>query len=386
MTNEKKEINDLSVFAEKWAYMSVSLLLNNSNSIDLYKNKNRDLICIKDDNEDIPINQLLAIIKNVCHVENVILKIKEIDRYNELVNYLSNFIDLGINVFVSFDNKEYTINDMCKIVTPYAIIVNPSINEKNITTVDKENRKNLDFIVTHSFSLLDSSIMSHEEFLRYIDIIVNYINENTNNDYEKVVLLSEIIKNSFEYDLNCKEESHYAESLLKYKKGVCNAISSFAEVILNHPDINIKTNVISNEDHAWNEVFINDEWYCCDFTQNMCPLSYNNFKLYTLITKTFNYFIDKVDSKMYKKIVRNYLEKINPKREILVSKPTTPKYRYGSYNSETGYERLGFEKYSELDSIMLYKYYNEIKDVDTNLTNIINMYTNEEDYNNNFKM
>ena len=89
---------------------------------------------------------------------------------------------------------------------------------------------------------------------------------------------------------------------------------------------------------------------------------------------------------MYKKIVRNYLEKINPKREILVSKPTTPKYRYGSYNSETGYERLGFEKYSELDSIMLYKYYNEIKDVDTNLTNIINMYTNEEDYNNNFKM
>ena len=396
MTEYTKKVSDLAFYGKSKLYINAHTLLNNSD-FSSYINKKMDLLCIEDDNDDIPMKYFLSLVLD-CNVKNIILKINSINRYKELIMCLKNMPNIDKEFYINFDNNEYSMNDICEIATPYAIIINPAINEKTITRVDYDKRENLDFIATDFYSLLDPDIISHKDFLDYIDVLVDYINKNASNDYEKVVLLSEIIRKSFKYDARLITgnkklskryiSSHYAESLIKYGVGVCNCISSFVEIVLNHPSINIKTNSISSDNHAWNEMFIDGKWYCSDFTRNMLSITphYGQLKLYNYVNKSFTCFVDKVDSPRFKKIIDSYLEKIKPQSEILVTKPTIPKYRYAGYDFGSRKEKLGFEKYSELDPLILYKCYDAIHGLELNFEDIIDMYINDDNYNSGFNM
>ena len=321
-------------------YTTANVFLNYT-AANRYKRQN--VFYLADTNDNISTSVIYeALEKN--NFDNVVIKMDNVKRYEELSLFAKNNNKFSLYVdFVGLD-----LNEVAKVVNPYVRVINPSIDEKNITTVEKENRKNLSYIETIPNCCLDPNIMAHYEFLNYIDAIVYYINDKCNNDYEKIVLLSKIICKNFKYDIRfliCKKNyankvastSHMAESLIKYGVGVCNGISAFAEIILNHPDVNILTNSIGNDVHQWNEVKINNKWYSCDFTQNMASISpYTNFKLYNYSVKQINYFIDKVNSKGHKKVSSKFMEKLKPKSEILTEKPSLPQYRYGEFNYDTG--------------------------------------------------
>lgn len=58
--------------------------------------------------------------------------------------------------------------------------------------------------------------------------------------------------------------------LLTNKKGVCSAFSELAYLVLNHPDLNIKTRVLTTYDHAFNSIEIDGKEYVYDFTGTRC--------------------------------------------------------------------------------------------------------------------
>lgn len=161
---------------------------------------------------------------------------------------------------------------------------------------------------------------------------------------------------------------------------MCNAVSAFSSMILNHPDINIETNQCSekiNEEmsHAWNEVKINDKWYSCDFTQNMTP--FNNYYTILKLYHSYENLLKKLNKHIIKREFNLSLEKIliNTKmlsRDILVNKPSIFKNRIINIykNEEIGH----FKKYSTLTIQELFENYNQIMDIDVSLENIVNLY------------
>ena len=119
-------------------HISVSSLLNGS-----YKLDDLRILYMNDNNDDIKINQLLQLIKRNVNPNGLVLKLNNISRYGDLINYLSINKDEDMPVYIDLSDMNLSINDVCDLTSPFALIVNPGINEKNITSVLEENRKKL---------------------------------------------------------------------------------------------------------------------------------------------------------------------------------------------------------------------------------------------------
>lgn len=191
------------------------------------------------------------------------------------------------------------------------------INCRKITRFPKEERWKLDKdfrddLIRNIF--LDPISFSTEQALAYVDYIAYQISKYAKSDIGRVILLNKFITENIMFDWECCNETkrreklreqnkvvpasrdfnghvpeimyaHYLPSIFKNKKAVCSAISKFAELILNHPLINIECEYISDnpiKGHAWNNVKIDGLWYTCDFTMAI-EYPYNDPQKYMLI-------------------------------------------------------------------------------------------------------
>lgn len=349
---------------------------------------NHNRIGIKDEKgtEIIPLEMVLENIKKKYdNLSSVTFYFEDIDRYKELLQALDKF-NLDCDILVQFDENKYSLNDVAKVASSKTKIISPLINYKNITTVDKENRKNLDYISSDLSTLnLDSSIMSNEEFLDYVDKVVEEINKSVTDDKERVLLLDKYFKNNFKYDYklikenkktneNKDSQSYYAQSLFKRKKGVCASFASLATVILNHPELNIETNYVRGNDHAWNEIKIDDDWYSFDFSYNTAhKVLVSNFfiKMISISMKE----ISLIKSDKVQKVGKWFLNNIYSSflGDAFVKQPQSAEVREGKFNYETKeYENLGFDKYRTMPKEELLEMYEKISNVDVNINETSN--------------
>lgn len=349
---------------------------------------NHNRIGIKDEKgtEIIPLEMVLENIKKKYdNLSSITFYFEDIDRYKELLQALDKF-NLDCDILVQFDENKYSLNDVAKVASSKTKIISPLINYKNITTVDKENRKNLDYISSDLNTLnLDSSIMSNEEFLDYVDKIVEEINKSVTDDKERVLLLDKYFKNNFKYDYklikenkktneNKDSQSYYAQSLFKRKKGVCASFASLATVILNHPELNIETNYVRGNDHAWNEIKIDDDWYSFDFSYNTAhKVLVSNFfiKMISISMKE----ISLIKSDKVQKVGKWFLNNIYSSflGDAFVKQPQSAEVREGKFNYETKeYENLGFDKYRTMPKEELLEMYTKISNVDVNINETSN--------------
>ncbi len=101
------------------------------------------------------------------------------------------------------------------------------------------------------------------------------LTEGTNNDEEKVSIIHDYIVKNIQYDSEkyASLDKTYlpnVDDILQNKKGICYDYASLFAVMLRSVDVPTKLvkgykNDIS-EYHAWNEVYINNEWVTVDCT------------------------------------------------------------------------------------------------------------------------
>lgn len=343
----------------------------------------KERIGIKDEKgtKIIPLESVLKNIKDkFSDLVSITFSFEDINRYKELLKAL-NKVSLNCDILVEFNQDKYSLNDIAKIASNKTNIIYPTINYKNITTVDKENRKNLNYISRGLDTLnLNSDIMTNEEFLEYVDSLAEEIEKNAKEDKEKVLLLDKYFKENFKYDNkivkensklkeNKESESYYAESLFKRKKGVCASFASLATVVLNHPKLNIETNYVHGKNHAWNEIKLDNDWYSFDFSYNtahkvfVSPFFINRI---STIMKGLNLIKNTKTLKVKNWLLNHFYS--NFLGDAFVKQPQSAKERYGSYNYETKeYENLGFDKYKTMPKEELLETYKNISNIDINI-------------------
>ena len=235
--------------------------------------------------------------------------IKEIDLINFLPSHHKAFLDTvdcqGIDLIVGINDS--SISKLFATFNPEKERLsgeNP-LTLENMTRINVEDRYKLDkslFPITS----YESKFLNSEEFLKQIDYLAYQISKYAKTDIEKVVLVDKIIYENITYDWECVSEyrkrladnsyiqkdsfnrgiknshiGHFVQSIFTRKLAVCSAISAFATILLNHPLLNVKTKYINTEmqirnkvneadriidNHAWNNVKIDNKWYTCDFT------------------------------------------------------------------------------------------------------------------------
>jgi len=118
-------------------------------------------------------------------------------------------------------------------------------------------------------------IVSHRQRVREIkeDFIKNYINE-TMSDYEKVLVVHDYIVNSSKYDESLlydsqiPPESYSSYGVLELGNAVCEGYAKAMKYLLDDLQINsmIVIGASKGENHAWNLVELESEYYHIDAT------------------------------------------------------------------------------------------------------------------------
>ena len=296
-------------------------VINNTSEYEQLKKQNRDEITLYySDFFDADVLEA-ALDKVAAEVKTKkIIIINGINAYNKILLYLSTGRFTNSKIYmIAYASSVQELERLIELSSHQLPIEVHGVNKKDITRISKKSRSKIGKSILLPLAF-NHDIMPCEQFLEYIDKIVWFINQNSQNDYQKVLLLGKIISKNFKYDKRfiffpldyankIAISAHDPESLLATGKGVCNAISGFVSIVLNHPDINIETDEVGanfikkkNEGHAWNEVKIDGKWYSCDFTGDMPAFTFGILKLYCKLERIKKYFVEKIESRTNKRM------------------------------------------------------------------------------------
>ena len=178
------------------------------------------------------------------------------------------------NDMISISNDETTLSLLNNFVHPYNSFDSITFNfDNNIIEIN----------VKHTYNELDIKEINNK-----VDKILN---ENINNNMttkNKIKALHDYIINNTNYDIekskninNNTYKSNTAYGVLIQGYGICSGYSDAMAIFLNK--LNIINYKISNDDHIWNLIHLNDEWLHIDLTWDD-PVSEKN------ITRD-NYFL-----------------------------------------------------------------------------------------------
>lgn len=274
-TNEKKDTESLDIFLPTTGGMDIELMFSN-------------------------------LLKYYPNLKQVVVVIRQKEQYKQVAEYLKNS-QIQLPLHANF-NYSIPINEIVPLAEEILPIDN-KIDCYNVHSIKKEDRKNLKYFEFGYVTLKENKKdVPIADLLEQVDQIVEELNKKGENDIQKVLLLDKFYHDNFIYDrrsvhkrnrvqakikeLSKKEKqtrftkkrleklinkrdkitrqisnSYY---LLTNKKGVCSAFSELAYLVLNHPDLNIKTRVLTTYDHAFNSIEIDGKEYVYDFTGTRC--------------------------------------------------------------------------------------------------------------------
>ncbi len=188
--------------------------------------------------------------------------------YNECANDVS--ILTNANELVNINNYIHPYNNYRKVFVTYnsfnkvEINVEKSYNDNVIVSIDKKIDEIMNEILTDEMSNKEKIIAIH-----------NYIVETT--DYDTEYLEANL------HDID--NPSHKAIGPLYYHKALCGGYTDAMSLFLNK--LKIPNYRISSENHIWNYVYVDNNWYHLDLTwddtvtDNGSKLVLDNFLLIT---------------------------------------------------------------------------------------------------------
>ena len=150
------------------------------------------------------------------------------------------------------------------------VVLYPKIDLETVMQVDKEDRKYLSHFAVDTIILSDD-YMDYVDILDFVDQVAEELAEKGSTTIQRVLLLDKYFREHFEYskdEIDVDRSRNDVGYLLSTGHGVCAAYSTLAQMILSHPILGIKSRIVESENHAWQEIKVDDKWYSYDFTNN----------------------------------------------------------------------------------------------------------------------
>ena len=153
------------------------------------------------------------------------------------------------------DVKEMTstgneISDINNFVHPFNSFSTINVDIANSGKITVKNKKVYD----------DYQI---EYIKKYIELFIDSNIDEDMNDYDKIKLFHDHIINNTIYDKD-SNQTYNAYSLITTGKSICGGYSDIMSIYLSN--FGIQNYKITSENHVWNLVYLNGEWYHLDLT------------------------------------------------------------------------------------------------------------------------
>lgn len=190
--------------------------------------------------------------------------------FNELLNtedgteILNNDFQLAINA-LTFDNPDLFFIDVTKVYLLTDITTRAFSKTYNVS------------IGPNGGNYLIDRFSSEEELNKALNEVANVKNSLVNNqyanDYEKIKSVHDYLIDNIEYDSSDPTTAHSIYGALINGKCVCEGYARSFKYILD--DMNIPCLIVcgigrnkenETESHAWNYVYLEDNWYAVDVT------------------------------------------------------------------------------------------------------------------------
>lgn len=189
----------------------------------------------------------------------------------ELINILYTFLNNGSTNFYFYCDYNECANDV-SILTD----ANELVNINNYIHPYNNYRKV--FVTYNSFNKVEINVeKSYNDNVivaidKKIDEIMNEILTNEMSDKEKIIAIHNYIVETTDYDTEYLEAnlhdidnpSHKAIGPLYYHKALCGGYTDAMSLFLNK--LKIPNYRISSENHIWNYVYLDNNWYHLDLT------------------------------------------------------------------------------------------------------------------------
>lgn len=220
-----------------------------------------------------------------------------INNKTELIGFIYYTINSGTSYLERYIDKDYTeynndINSLTsnkgeelkEIISILNNFVHPYNSSNNIKITYGGNYK-IGITINKAYS--DNEI---EEINKVIDKVINESITNSMPPREKIKIIHDYIIDNTEYDklkYENKDDTTYksntAYGVLIEGYGTCNGYADAMAIFLDK--LNIINYKISNDEHIWNLVYLDGNWYHLDLTWDD-PISENNINrdTYFLIT------------------------------------------------------------------------------------------------------
>jgi len=184
---------------------------------------------------------------------------------------------------VDFAAVEAYIAQQCRIMSDEIVLASYNINEQQLNDIFStviNDYPELFFVSNiygfkrysngQIYSLLPQYNMTKEErskaskeYERMVDILVSSVPKNF-NDLQKVLYVHDIIDMEAEYDNSLSNFDVY--TMLTQHAGVCQAYTLLFEAVVQKLGIECHNAVSDNQNHTWNVVKIDGEYYHVDLT------------------------------------------------------------------------------------------------------------------------
>lgn len=224
----------------------------------------------------------------------------KISSYKDLLNSIYYVINSGAERSEKYCDKEYTscIDDLTKLISDDELLstFNNFVHPYNSFETIVFNHDNATFSmeINHVYNKDDI-----EKINNIVDTAINKYITNTMSARDKIKVIHDFIIDNTDYDTlksnNIKDttyRSNTAYGVLLENKGICSGYSDAMAIFLNK--LNIINYKISNNEHIWNLVLLDSDWYHLDLTWDD-PISDKNItrdNYFLITTKNLEYLND----------------------------------------------------------------------------------------------
>lgn len=192
--------------------------------------------------------------------------------YQDLINIVYSVLNNGWDTFTFYCPYEYTdcIPDMATISTDNNLLTN--INNFVHPFNSFEHIKT-SFDSTGEITLSVTRLYNEDEIKKTENVISNFNINNVNNtmsNYDKIKAFHDYLINNTKYDIEraqigkSKYHSNIAYGALIEGYSVCGGYSDAIAIYLYQ--LGIKNYKISNDDHVWNAILLDNNWLHLDAT------------------------------------------------------------------------------------------------------------------------
>lgn len=214
----------------------------------------------------------------------------------ELLNILYSIINSGDDSYSFYCDYDKCIDDITFLINDKKMI---STLNNFVHPYNSFSYVNIDIKANKKITLKVKKLYTDEQIEYINNYIQNFISENITDNLsikDKIKLFHDYIINNTYYDDSNNNESHNAYNLITEGKGICGAYSDIMSIYLNY--LGIKNYKISSENHVWNFVNVDNNWYHIDVTWDDPVASDGNQYLvhnFFMITTDELFKLDKVE-------------------------------------------------------------------------------------------